>query len=422
MKKLYLLPACILLFSLYNTSSAQILDKVKSKVKQRVDQKVDQAMDKQLDKAEDIGKAKDENTGEVRSESNADVKSPRLKSYSKYDFVPGSKIVYAEDFSQDVIGEFPLKWNTNGSGEVVTIEDLPGKWLKMTEGTLYQTPFNSSLPENYTVEFDVLTEFKNDQRVPFIKLLLQSDKGAEYLPQTVAVNLQPNDGTGVEDNGDGISFISMDGKGYTITEGKKQTFGTFNKANHKNIPIHISVWVQKQRIRVWVNQDKMYDLPKGVGENMKLKRVAFETTSYGGPQSNYSYFISNVKIAVAAPDTRSKLITEGKWSTTGILFDANSDKIKATSYGTLKEIATVLSENSSVSVKIIGHTDTDGDDAKNLELSKKRAAAVKDALAKEFNIDEARMETTGLGETKPVADNKTSEGKAQNRRVEFVKL
>jgi outer membrane protein OmpA-like peptidoglycan-associated protein len=104
------------------------------------------------------------------------------------------------------------------------------------------------------------------------------------------------------------------------------------------------------------------------------------------------------------------------------LFDVNSDKIKSASYGTLKEIATVLNENADVKVKIVGHTDSDGDDAKNLELSKKRAAAVKAALSAEFGIDASRMETTGMGETKPAGDNKTAEGKAQNRRVEFVKL
>jgi OmpA-OmpF porin, OOP family len=423
MKKLYLIPLCIILFSFSNYASAQILDKVKNKVKQRVDQKVDQAIDKELDKAENSTKPKDENSTGTGSGSNADVKNPGLKSYSKYDFVPGDKIVYAEDFSQDAIGEFPLKWNTNGAGEVVTLEDIPGKWLKITESTIYNSPYNSNLPENYTIEFDLLTEFKDDQRVPFIKLLLQSDKAtSDYFPQTIEVNLQPNNGTSVEDNGDGISFATFDGKGNPVMEGKKQTFGTFNTANHKNVPIHVSMWVQKQRVRVWVNQDKMYDLPKGIGENVKLKKLGFETTSYGGPKSNYSYFISNIKIAVAAPDTRSKLITEGKWSTTGILFDPNSDKIKAFSYGTLKEIAKVLSENADVKVKVIGHTDSDGDDARNMELSKKRAAAVKEALAKEFNVDASRMVTDGVGETKPVADNKTSEGKAQNRRVEFVKL
>ena len=100
----------------------------------------------------------------------------------------------------------------------------------------------------------------------------------------------------------------------------------------------------------------------------------------------------------------------------------NSDKIQPSSYGVLKEIASTLKENPDVKVKIIGHTDSDGDDAKNLDLSKRRAASVRIVLSTEFGIDATRMETDGLGETKPVIDNKTSEGKAQNRRVEFVKL
>jgi outer membrane protein OmpA-like peptidoglycan-associated protein len=252
---------------------------------------------------------------------------------------------------------------------------------------------------------------------------LQSDKAADdAAPQIVEVQLAPNGGINVDESRDAITYESRNGKSYPIFQGKRQLFSTFYKNNHTSTPVHISMWIQKQRIRVWVNQDKMYDLPKGIAENMNLNTLAFETTNYGGPASNYSYFISNIKIAAAAPDTRGKLLTEGKWSTTGILFDANSDRIKPSSYGTLKEIAATLSENADIKVMIIGHTDSDGDDAKNLDLSKRRAAAVKSALSKEFNIDESRIETDGFGETKPVTDNKTPEAKAQNRRVEFVKL
>ena len=100
----------------------------------------------------------------------------------------------------------------------------------------------------------------------------------------------------------------------------------------------------------------------------------------------------------------------------------NSDKIKPTSYGVVKEIADVLQQNSAIKIKIIGHTDSDGSDASNLELSKKRSAAVKDMLANEFGINASRVETDGKGEAQPVADNKTKEGKAANRRVEFIKL
>jgi OmpA-OmpF porin, OOP family len=426
MKQFLAIMMCFALCASFNSSSAQILDRIKNKVKQRGDQKVDETVDKGLDKAE--GKNKKDNTnGTEENSENEEVKtkteSKGLKSYSKYDFVPGNKIVYAEDFSQDVIGEFPVKWNTNGSGEVVTLEGLPGKWLKITEGTKYESPYNSKLPENYTVEFDLLVEFKDDQAVPYIKLQLESDKlQTDPLPQVVEVSIAPHGGIHVDGSNDGIYFESRNGKGYPITEGKKQLYSTFYNNNHKNTPVHIALWVQKQRIRVWINQGKMYDLPKGLAENMDLKKLVFETTSYGGSSTTYGYYISNIKIATAAPDTRNKLMTEGSWSTTGILFDVNSDKIKSNSYGTLKEIATVLSENADVKVKIIGHTDADGDDTKNLELSKKRAASVKEALSKEFNIDDSRLQADGMGETKPVGDNKTLEGKAQNRRVEFVKL
>ena len=73
-------------------------------------------------------------------------------------------------------------------------------------------------------------------------------------------------------------------------------------------------------------------------------------------------------------------------------------------------------------IKVIGHTSSDGDDKANLELSKKRSAAVKDLLVSEYSFDANDIETDGKGETQPVADNKTKEGKAQNRRVEFIKL
>ena len=141
-----------------------------------------------------------------------------------------------------------------------------------------------------------------------------------------------------------------------------------------------------------------------------------------GPGQNASYFMSNLRLAVGAPDTRNKILNENKWVTHGILFDVNSANIKPESYGTLKEMANVLKEYSDLKVKIVGHTDADGKDADNLDLSKRRAASVKESLAKEFGIDESRMETDGKGESEPIDKNDTPAGKANNRRVEFIKL
>jgi outer membrane protein OmpA-like peptidoglycan-associated protein len=118
---------------------------------------------------------------------------------------------------------------------------------------------------------------------------------------------------------------------------------------------------------------------------------------------------------------RSKLITEGKLVSYGIYFDVNADKVKPASYATLKTIADILTENLGVKIKIIGHTDADGNDAANLDLSKRRAAAVKAELVKTFGIDPAIIDTDGKGELQPVAANDTPSNKALNRRVEFIK-
>ena len=187
--------------------------------------------------------------------------------------------------------------------------------------------------------------------------------------------------------------------------------------NAKN-PIHISVWRQRQRARVYINQEKAWDLPRGVGTTETLNRIFFHA---GAIEANKEIFLSNIRVAAGAPDTRNKILTEGKWVSHGILFDVNSDRMKPESYGSLKEIAGVLTENKDLKVQIVGHTDSDGEDAANLDLSKRRAASVKAALTREFAIDAARMDTDGKGESQPVDNNTTPTGKANNRRVEFIK-
>ena len=184
--------------------------------------------------------------------------------------------------------------------------------------------------------------------------------------------------------------------------------------------IKVSIWRQKQRLRVYLDQDKVFDLPRAFAPGETYNKVMFQTWSDFANQDKY--LVSNMKLAVGAPDTRNKLISEGKFSTTGILFDVNSAAIKPESYGSLKDIADVLLDNATIHVKIIGHTDSDGDATMNLALSKKRAEAVKSALVNEFSINASSLETDGKGASDPVAPNSTSAGKAQNRRVEFVKL
>ena len=425
-----LLILLVSLFLFQSPASSQILDKLKNKAKQRADQKVDQSIDKGLDEVEGKNKTKTETSeGEIKEKTKegettvkTESKGGGIKSYSKYDFVPGDKIVYSEDFSQDVVGEFPLKWNTNGSGEVVTLEGMGGKWLKLTEGTKYESPYSAKLPENYTVEFDLVLDFKPSMHVPDMEFVLFNPEKMTT-PPGIRLFIAPQAGTygsqNVQNTIDRFRLESYDEKGLRYLQGKDQLNGEL--FNNKSRPVHIAMWVQKERVRVWVNQLKIYDLPKAVPPGLSFTRLMFETGHYGSDASNYSYYLSNIKVAHGTPDTRNKLITEGKWSTTGILFDINSDKINPVSYPVLKEIATTLTDNPDMKVTIIGHTDSDGDAAQNLDLSKRRAASVRILLTTEFGIDGTRLQTDGSGETKPVGDNNTAEGKAQNRRVEFIK-
>jgi outer membrane protein OmpA-like peptidoglycan-associated protein len=184
-------------------------------------------------------------------------------------------------------------------------------------------------------------------------------------------------------------------------------------------PMHVAIQVQKERMRMWVNEVKAFDIPKAVplGHIMNQLQVHVWHTNYN--DSQYGVYISNIKFAKGLPDTRHKLVDEGKFSTTAILFDVNEATLKPASYGTIKEVAGILKEYKDLRIKITGHTDGDGNDKDNLTLSQKRAAAVKTALVSEYGIEDARLETDGKGEGEPVGDNKTKEGKAANRRIDM---
>ncbi len=205
-------------------------------------------------------------------------------------------------------------------------------------------------------------------------------------------------------------------KGYKDTEDWIEGHATRNTVVREQ-ENHVIIWIQKRRVRIYHRNAKVLDMPTNIYPGVKFNRMRFSGWDcYSTPS------VSNLKITTASPDTLSKLITEGKLVTYGITFDVNKAEVKPESFGTLKSIADVLKENGSVKVKITGHTDSDGDDAKNMELSQRRAASVKSELASKFGIDASRMETEGAGETTPVAPNDTPANKALNRRVELVKL
>lgn len=443
MKKLLLFITLLLLAvtqadaqSWLNKVGKKVEESAKRTIERKAEQKTEQAVGKAVDKATDKDtydkSEKDKNTETVEwnemepdeSGKSTDSKkstSQKLEAYSKYDFVPGDQILFYEDFSQDAVGDFPALWTTNASGEVKTLNVAPGKWLQnTTRGGEFTCLKDLNLPPNFILEFDYIPHFdeealqKNPNRSNWYAsgaVKMYSDKpGKEkefdggLFPGDMGVRLHFNNYT-----------WSMDAYNYS-TE-----YGSLKATSDRNCivaeqPNHIIVWVQGRRVRVYHAGAKVMDIPTLLAPDTKLVRLRLDNAH----EENRPLF-SNIKITTAAPDTRSKLITEGKLVTYGITFDVNKDVVKPESYGTLKSIADVLAENPDVKVKIVGHTDSDGADEANLDLSRRRAASVKDELARSFGIDASRMETEGAGESQPLVSNDTSENKAKNRRVEFVK-
>jgi outer membrane protein OmpA-like peptidoglycan-associated protein len=267
-----------------------------------------------------------------------------------------------------------------------------------------------TLPDNFIFEFDVVpTPPEDNQGIASFYFTLFNGTG-DFMND----DLYPQGVGGVH--------ITCADNNWDVTA-YKEGAGEMQNGNSNLAPVklnelnHVIVWVQKRRLRIYHRGQKVVDLPTILYDGIKYNRLRF--SNWGGQGVPY---ITNLRFTTAKPDMRSKLLTEGKIVSYGIYFNVNSDKVKPESYGTLKEIAQVLTENPTVRIKIVGHTDGDGDAAKNLDLSKRRAASVKSELVNTFTISAARIETDGKGETAPIAGNDTPANKAQNRRVEFIKL
>ncbi len=441
---------CTLLIGFVVHADAQILKRIVDRTKQKTENKAAEKISEKVSNAatkpiDDVGTKKEKSGqnapvepeggtssdlptkpgNDVKVQNGGTAKEQSLSTYSKFDFVPGEKLLVVEDFSQDAIGDFPARWNTNSGGEVVKVDGQPGHWLMLNKKGRFIPEFITGLPENFTLQFDVICNEKfsfYSNPLDFFILTGTNDKQA-FVYSFIAYDKRSGVKIGIHPADAGLkggeAHIDTYEEGlHVIRNDVKTTQFSTNTGKNK---VKVSIWRQKQRIRVYLDEEKVFDLPRALAAGKNYTTLLFDIWS-GMHNDDDKYLVSNLRLAVGAPDTRNKLITEGKFVTRGILFDVNSDKIKPESFGVLKEIAAVLTENPGVRVKIIGHTDSDGKDADNLTLSQKRAAAVKNVLTGEFNIDAVRMETDGKGETQPADKNDTAEGKANNRRVEFLKL
>ena len=410
--------------------------KVEQKASQRLDTKIDQTIDKGLNKVEETidslfkKKTKKKNSkdssilkrtngpgtssSETKKENQGNAPTqPTVTSFS--DFVPGTSVIFEDHFEKDAPGDFPAQWNTNGSGKIVTIDGVPGKWLDVQHNSIVNPVMDKALPENCTIEFDLFLSAEGEQRIPTIHFgltpvrdILKEDI---YYKEKFFVNI--------------FRYAEKDGQG--VEYGLREVIGNKNDfplTNYINKVLHVSMAINKTRIRVYLDQSKLIDLPRALTADMRNN--FFLNNGYVIPASELGMLLSNVRIATAETDARSLLIKDlmekGKAVTNDILFDVNSDVIKPESYSVINQFGEALKDNPELKIKITGHTDSDGADASNLVLSQKRAASVKRYILENYGIAQNRLTTDGKGASVPVASNTTTEGKAKNRRVEFIKL
>jgi len=328
---------------------------------------------------------------------------------SKFDFIPGDKIIFFDDFSSESIGDFPLQWLTNGSGEIVTLDQSVGRWFQITQSGYYIPEIKAAFTDNYTIEFDLFILSEVESQVPGVVDLyfISGDLANPALgsqPGAAGLKIQP-------------SYESLFWNNWSEAREWQGDNGEVNFAFKSNEKFHISFWVQKQRVRMYISDKKVLDLPRGLQANYTYNIFRIDDNS-----DETTPLISNFRMAAGMPDMRNKLITEGKLISYGIYFDVNSDKLKPESAPSIKEIATVIKDNPDIKVKIVGHTDSDGADDLNLDLSKRRAESVKKEMVTSHGIDSGRLETEGKGESQPISTNDSGVNKAKNRRVEFLKL
>jgi len=317
------------------------------------------------------------------------------KVYSNYDFVPGDKILFADDFTADQDGEFPAHWELM-HGQGVTNKVGGYEAFVLTEGNYVRVKPRvktaSYLGDAFTIEYD--TYFPPGSYGLMVFFTKTSQEGNQEASVHVGKNEAAYSGT---DSFDANLPASL------------------GEENYPNKWHHIALAYKNPQLKVYVDQARVLIVPDA--------HMTPESVHFGGIASQDAPLIfRNVKIASGGGmNMIGKKFTDAKIVTHGINFDIDKATIRPESMGTLNEIKTIMTDNPDLKFEIDGHTDNSGTPAHNLTLSQERAEAVKAQLVS-MGIAESRLTTKGLGDTKPLSDNSSPEGKANNRRVEFIRM
>ena len=321
------------------------------------------------------------------------------KVWENYDFVPGNKVLFYTDFSEDRTGNFArgLKY-ISGPMEIVERDSV--KMLRATDLGELLIPLSRKLPMRFTLEIDVLTpksaSFGDRLRIEGGKAHDQGD------PKSVEISWGPQ-------------HLSLHGGGQDRSA--SQLHLTDEEATkYVDTPAHVRILMDSGYFKMYANEKRLYNIPE-----LQFRRDTVIRLALNG-QPDQPLFLTSIRVAESETDVMyDALLKNGRWVTQGILFATGKAELQGESRPVLKEIASTMKKYGDLKILIEGHTDNVGSAASNLSLSDARAAAVKAALVSEFGIDGSRITTKGFGDTKPVAPNATAVGRAQNRRVEIVK-
>ena len=325
-------------------------------------------------------------------QASAAAQQPQFTSL-RAEFLPGERTIFYDDFTDMNAGDAPSHFRTRGGAPELGAAGALRQLTYTSSGSLF--PNLTALPRNFTYETEVKLEVP--QGIARIYLVLYSSEreaAAWY-------------------------FFVRTGSAEMILSRKiprPEELGRRPITMDLSQPVRLALWIQDGRLRAFVNGEKQLDINQV--ELPAIDRVELRTDLAG---AGLSVSYRSVRFAESAPDFSQVIAASGRYVSHGIRFDTDSDRLKPESATALQAVATGLAANPSLNVLIEGHTDAVGDAAHNLDLSRRRAEAVRTVLAAQFNVDAARLTTVGLGSTRPIESNDTPQGRAQNRRVEFVR-
>lgn len=315
---------------------------------------------------------------------------------TSYDFEPGDRVLFAEDFTGDNVGDFPRRLEfVKGNWEVV--ERQGGRSLRNTgpRHSAFKVPLPETLPERFTIEFEAHFPPGN-----LAVATVEPERSRVFFLQDQSYFHLGNHQAGVAVQGEGVESLQTVDDPFT----------------RGMVPVRIMV--DGAHTKVFVGRERVANVPNAVIPRSDV--LWFENTYYASKDA--PMYIENIRIAAGGRDLYEALETDGRVAVRNIHFDTNSADIRPESADVLEKIGTMLQEHPDLKLMIEGHTDDRGGFDHNMTLSADRAAAVRSWLVENLGIEPARLRTMGLGATQPVADNASAEGRQQNRRVELVRI